>query len=93
MSGVESNPPVPQESKSAKKKKAKAEAAAKDTTVQPNLKTEATKSNDENTTNGADGSYESPYVKELHKWVKVVIPKGCMTDDMTGASAMSRRSW
>ncbi|KAL8736049.1 MAG: hypothetical protein Q9181_002598 [Wetmoreana brouardii] len=66
---------MPQESKSAKKKKAKAEAAAKETTVQPNVDTEAGKSNAENASNGADGSYESPYMKELYKSIRNVRKK------------------
>lgn len=70
MSGVESNPAVPQESKSAKKKKAKAEAAAKETTTQPNFEAENTKPTVENPTDGADGTYESPYMKELYKCVQ-----------------------
>lgn len=76
MSGVEANPLISQESKSAKKKKAKAEAAAKDTTAQPHPDAEATKSNAENPTNG-DGSYESPYMKELYKcvWASMVSSK------------------
>lgn len=70
MSGVEANPSVSQESKSAKKKKAKAEAAAKDISIQPNVEVEATKTNIENPINGVDGSYESPYMKELYKCVR-----------------------
>ncbi|KAL8938298.1 MAG: hypothetical protein Q9211_003276 [Gyalolechia sp. 1 TL-2023] len=75
MSGVESNPVVPQESKSAKKKKAKAEAAVKDTTAQSNAESENVKPNVENTANGADGAYESPYMKELYKSIRNVKKK------------------
>ncbi|KAI4243638.1 MAG: hypothetical protein LQ352_006991 [Teloschistes flavicans] len=75
MSGIESNPPLSQESKSAKKKKAKAEAAGKITTVQPSLDPEAAKSPVENVTNGVDGPYESPYVKELNKNIRNVKKK------------------
>ncbi|KAL8640377.1 MAG: hypothetical protein Q9228_002691 [Teloschistes exilis] len=75
MSGVESNPPVSQESKSAKKKKAKAEAAAKVSTVQPGSEPEAAKSPVENVTNGVDGPNESPYMKELNKNIRSIKKK------------------
>ncbi|KAI4184530.1 MAG: hypothetical protein L6R41_004681 [Letrouitia leprolyta] len=75
MSGVESNPVVPQESKSAKKKKAKAEAAVKDTTTQPNVISENAKFNAEIMANGADGAYESPYMRELYKSIRSVKKK------------------
>lgn len=74
MSGVESNPPISQESKSAKKKKAKAEAAAKVSTVQPGSEPEAAKSPVENVTNGVDGPNESPYMKELNKYASTRKP-------------------
>ncbi|KAL8863961.1 MAG: hypothetical protein Q9198_010200 [Flavoplaca austrocitrina] len=63
MSPVEANPPIPHESKSAKKKKAKAEAAAKDNAPPASVESDSTKPNAENTT---DASYESPYMKELY---------------------------
>lgn len=69
MSAIESNPPIPQESKSAKKKKAKADAAAKDNAPQPSVDSDSAKPNAETTT---DGSYESPYMKELYKSVGAV---------------------
>lgn len=69
MSGVEANPAMPQESKTAKKKKAKAEAAAKETTVQPIVDADVSKSSVETSANGPDGTYESPYMKELYKCV------------------------
>ncbi|KAL8699278.1 MAG: hypothetical protein Q9224_001483 [Gallowayella concinna] len=72
MSAVESNPPISQESKSAKKKKAKAEAAAKDNTPHPSVDTNIPKANGESTT---DGSYESPYMKELYKSIRNVKKK------------------
>ncbi|KAI4096123.1 MAG: hypothetical protein LQ344_001186 [Seirophora lacunosa] len=67
MSGVEANPPTSQESKTAKKKKAKAGAAAKETAVQPAVEADVSKSSVDLSTNGADASYESPYMKELYK--------------------------
>lgn len=96
MSGVESNPVVAQESKSAKKKKAKAEAAVKDTTVQSNLESETIKPNVENIANGVDGAYESPYMKELYKYVRGIghFRRSVSTSDCeAGAFVMSRRSW
>ncbi|KAL8670339.1 MAG: hypothetical protein Q9168_005113 [Polycauliona sp. 1 TL-2023] len=65
MSAIESNPQIPQESKSSKKKKAKAEAAAKDNAppALASIESDTPKPNAENT---SDGSYESPYVKELY---------------------------
>lgn len=96
MSAAEANPPVSQESKTAMKKKAKAKAAAKDITAQPSIEAEGTKPNADNATNGTDGAYESPYMKELYKYVRGI---GCcfraleMTDGGVGAFAMSRRSW
>jgi hypothetical protein len=64
--------PVPQsqqESKSAKKKKAKAEASAKGSSVPPDSDTGAVQPPMDAPTNGADGAYESPYLKELYKYV------------------------
>ena len=58
------------ESKSAKKKKAKAEAAAQSPVVaepeigSPHTGTEAG-------TNGTDTSFESPYIKELYKYIQL----------------------
>lgn len=69
MSGVEANPPPSQESKTARKKKAKAGASAKETNVQPTVDADVPKSTVDVSTNGADGSYESPYMKELYKSV------------------------
>ncbi|KAL8810724.1 MAG: hypothetical protein Q9200_002346 [Gallowayella weberi] len=72
MSAVDSNPPISQESKSAKKKKAKAEAAAKDNPPQSSVDTESPKANGES---ASDGSYESPYMKELYKSIRNVKKK------------------
>lgn len=54
------NPEVRSESKSAKKKKAKVDAA----TVASAAPVEASITTD---SNNGDGSYESPYIKELYK--------------------------
>ena len=55
------------ESKSAKKKKAKAQAVGQSTTTAPEPEATAGQTATEGTTNGVDGSYESPYLKELYK--------------------------
>lgn len=57
------------ESRSAKKKKAKAEVAAKGSSVPSDGDAGATQPSADATTNGADGTYESPYLKELYKYV------------------------
>ena len=75
------------ESKSAKKKKAKAEAAAP--TPNASLESEADGRRPSDT-NGADVSYESPYLKELHKYVcSVIIGRDSPIDSMSpsGTSA------
>lgn len=66
-----SNPPVQNESRSAKKKKAKAEVpvtvpSAPSTT--PSAEVGAGQAAAEPSTNGADGAFESPYIKELYKY-------------------------
>ena len=55
------------ESKSARKKKAKAEAASQQPGVAPESEATAGQTAVESATNGADGAYESPYLKELYK--------------------------
>lgn len=55
------------ESKSAKKKKAKAEATAQPPTAPPEPDAAAGQTATDGTTNGVDGAYESPYLKELYK--------------------------
>ena len=62
------NPSVMTESKSAKKKKAKAEASNKPTEVATLTEVgPATTNGDPEAVNGVDGNYESPYLKELYK--------------------------
>lgn len=56
------------ESKSAKKKKAKAEAAAPSPAAPPEPETTMGQTAADGTTNGGDGAYESPYLKELYKY-------------------------
>ena len=63
-----SNPAAPSESKSAKKKKAKAEAPKATTVEAPQSPSaEAVTVGLDAGANGADGNYESPYMKELYK--------------------------
>lgn len=59
-------PQVQPESKSAKKKKARSEAPAKASSALSDGDG-AGQASIEATTNGADGVYESPYIKELYK--------------------------
>lgn len=63
------NPPAPTEPKSSKKKKAKAEATPQPAV--PSTENEAAHGSNpaEGNANGADGTYESPYIKELYKYV------------------------
>lgn len=58
------NPAVKSESKSAKKKKAKATSAETEASV---AAPEVTPSNGATESNSGDGGYESPYIKELYK--------------------------
>ena len=68
MSTTQSSQPQPHpESKSAKKKKAKAEAPAQSSAATP--EPDAAGGLNDGATNGADGAYESPYLKELYKYV------------------------
>lgn len=64
-----STPHAQPESKSAKKKKAKAETSAKALSVPSDGDGGAAPPAADTTTNGADGAYESPYLKELNKYV------------------------
>jgi hypothetical protein len=60
-----SNPPIQTESKTAKKKRAKAEAATgshESTASNPEVGTPT-----EGTVNGSDGVSESPYLKDLQR--------------------------
>lgn len=56
------------QSKSAKKKKAKAEAASQLPAAAAEFEATAGQTATDGTTNGVDGSYESPYLKELYKY-------------------------
>jgi hypothetical protein len=63
-----SQPSAHPESKSAKKKKAKAEAATPTPAAPSESEAAGGRRASDGATNGADGSYESPYLKELHKY-------------------------
>lgn len=67
MAATSDSPPkIQPESKSAKKKKAKAEAPAKpSSTLSDGDVTSLAPA--ETAVNGGDGAYESPYIKELNK--------------------------
>lgn len=56
------------ESRTAKKKKAKAEVVAKESSVQFDGENGNGQGPHDPTLNGADGVYESPYLKELYKY-------------------------
>jgi hypothetical protein len=60
------NPPVQTDSKSAKKKKAKVTSAA-ESEVAVSVP-EVTPSNGAPESSSGDGTYESPYIKELYKY-------------------------
>ncbi|KAL6720214.1 hypothetical protein ACLMJK_002135 [Lecanora helva] len=62
------------ESKSAKKKKAKAQAAAQTPATAPEPEATAGQTATDGT-NGADGAYESPYLKELYKNIRNIKKK------------------
>ncbi len=85
------------ESKSAKKKKAKAEAAAPTPPAPSESEAAGGRRPSDGATNGADGSYESPYLKELHKYVSYGS-KSCKVHStdlfvLLGIFVTSRRSW
>lgn len=63
-----STPHTQPESKSAKKKKAKAEISAKASSVPSDGDAGAALPATDATTNGADSAYESPYLRELYKY-------------------------
>lgn len=87
----------PTESKSSKKKKAKAEVAEGQP---PPASTEgevgARRDSADVALNGAEGTHESPYIKELQKyaWVSCPCIPQCVTNLTSSAeiSAISRRS-
>ena len=61
--------PAQTESKSSRKKKAKAEAAqiTQETSRSPSVDATGGQSAAESGANGVDANYESPYIKELYK--------------------------
>lgn len=73
MSAATSNPM--QQSSRARKKKAKSEAPTQSAPALPEA--EAASGSADAVTNGSDGAYESPYIKELYKYV---CQHTCITD-------------
>jgi hypothetical protein len=63
------NPQIKSESKSSKKKKAKTASAETEASTASAATAEVTPSNAATESNNGDGGYESPYIKELYKWV------------------------
>ncbi len=87
------NPAAQQPSKSARKKKGKADAPAK----VPTAPTETETGGDspvatEGATNGADGAYESPYLKDLYRYDSARARLWDTVDFPTETSATSRRN-
>ena len=69
MSSTQTSQPQPHpESKSAKKKKARAEPPAQTSAVVPEPDAVGGQTASDGAINGPDGVYESPYLKELHKY-------------------------
>ena len=68
------NPDVHSESKSAKKKKAKAEAAAAASAASSPAVPESSNTDTPESAANSDGTFESPYLKELYK--SVATPSG-----------------
>lgn len=69
-----SAPTVPTESKSSRRKKAKADGSnstSEDAARSPTAEAGAKPTGAETPVNGAEGSYESPYIKELYKYDKM----------------------
>ncbi|KAI9813978.1 MAG: hypothetical protein M1827_003442 [Pycnora praestabilis] len=72
------NPNTQNESKSARKKKSKIDTSGNDSSVAsatPSAEAGLTPVVQEATTNGVDGNYESPYIKELYKSIRNVNKK------------------
>jgi len=95
-----STPTVPTDSKSSRRKKTKVEgsnSASEGATRSPTTETGAKPTGVETPVNGAEGSYESPYIKELYKYDMMPsflpFPVLLLTWGTLGISAMSRRSW
>ena len=65
---VVTNPPAQQPSKSARKKRGKAEAQSKSPTATVDSEIGGGPTATEGATNGAEGAYESPYLKDLNRY-------------------------
>lgn len=69
MASIQSSQPQSHaESKTAKKKKAKAEAPTQTPAIVPDPGAAGGQTASDGAANGPDGNYESPYLKELHKY-------------------------
>lgn len=67
-STVVANPATQQPSKSARKKKAKADAPTKSPIAPVEIETSDGPAATEGATNGSEGTYESPYLKDLYRY-------------------------
>jgi hypothetical protein len=68
------NPQLPTESKSARKKKSSKAEAAASSPAPPSDRADSTTGLDANAkSNGAEGAYESPYIKEIQKYEIVAV--------------------
>lgn len=88
-----SNPAAQQSSKSARKKKGKSDAPAKTPTAPADTETGGDSPGAmEGATNGADGAYESPYLKDLYRYDHARAESWDMVDSSAGIYATSRRN-
>ena len=67
-----------QQSKRGRKKKANAEPPAPSTSTP--VDADAGNGTADAATNGNDGAYESPYIKELYKYAKIVNLRYCLAE-------------
>lgn len=87
------NPAAQQPSKSARKKKGKADAPAKVPTASAETETGGDSPVAmEGATNGADGAYESPYLKDLYRYDSARARLRDTVDGFTGTYATLRRN-
>lgn len=76
------NPQTQNESKSARKKRAKENmsgAVSSTASTTPSAEHGSTPNGQEAPTNGVDTSYESPYIKELYKYALSLYKKNCLS--------------
>ncbi|KAF4556807.1 Hypothetical protein D9617_1g086890 [Elsinoe fawcettii] len=75
MSDAVTNPPAPTESKSARKKREKAELAAKTAAAEPTPSATSDPVEEKPATTNGDNSSDSPYVKEIQKQIRNINKK------------------